>query len=106
MGDAGWAGGDGEKAREFRPVFLLRFLQLFAFGFVDDFEEGLFALRGEEVVLKVFVHQEIGEAREDVEVDVVLGVGRGDQKEQLDGFAIQGGVIDAVFDDHGRQGGF
>lgn len=122
MGDARGAGGDGDDVvavGDTRGSSLLHALLglllglglgllgsgLGALGLVDHREELLRRLGGAQVVAEPLVHEQHGQAGEHLEVNVSLGVRRGDEEHQVRGLAVRGVVVDAVGQGHRGQAG-
>ena len=110
VGDARRAGRDGEnldvvgrrgslcsgRLRDELAVFLL----------VDDVEELVFRLRGNQRLFEVVVHNHRGELLKDGQVLVIRAVRCGDHEEEAGRLAVEGLVVHALRHRHGGEAGF
>ena len=113
MGNSGRTGRYSEDAVSTRCgffrlfLFFLRFRYLLVFGFVHQTEKFFFVLCVDQALAEIVVHQQDAQAPQNVQMDIVLRVRRGDQEEQFGRFAVQGVKVHAVADDdHGKARAF
>ena len=111
MRDTGGAGGNCADAectfcsgRSFLsaalPVSLILVIRC-----VNDGKESVNVFGVLQICGELLVHEQAGKFAQHIQVNVVLGVGSRDQEDQVDGLAVQGIVLNTVFDDHGCKAG-